>query len=44
MAHDDYILAVAYSDALEQYATASADQGVKLWDATADVEPHTAER
>ena len=43
MAHDDYILNVTYSAELQQYATASADQGVKLWDATTDVEPHTAE-
>ena len=38
-AHDDYILSLAYSDELQQLATASADQGAKLWDLTADTEP-----
>ena len=38
-AHDDYILSCAYSPELHQLATASADQGVKLWDLNVDVEP-----
>jgi len=38
-AHDDYILSVAYSPDLQQIGTASADQGVKLWDYTADTSP-----
>ncbi len=38
-AHDDYILSAAYSPELHQMATASADQGVKLWDLSEDVEP-----
>jgi len=38
-AHDDYILSLAYSPELQQIATASADQGAKLWDMTADTEP-----
>ena len=39
MAHDDYILSVAYAAELGQYATCAADQGVKIWDAAVDVEP-----
>ena len=39
MAHDDYILSIAYSPELQQYASAAADQGVKIWDAAVDVEP-----
>jgi len=40
-AHDDYILSVAHAAELSppQIATASADQGVKLWDLSRDTEP-----
>ena len=38
-AHDDYILSAAYAPELEQLASASADQGVKIWDLTCDTEP-----
>ena len=41
-AHDDYILSVAYSSELRQLASASADQGVKMWDVDHDTGP-TAE-
>ncbi len=32
-AHDDYLLSVAHAPELEQLASASADQGVKIWQA-----------
>ena len=35
-AHDDYILSTAFSPELQQIATASADNGVKLWDFATD--------
>jgi len=38
-AHDDYILSLAHSPELDQIATASADQGAKLWDLAVDTEP-----
>jgi hypothetical protein len=42
-AHDDYMLSVAYSPELRQIATASADQGVKMWDLDHDTEASTGE-
>jgi len=38
-AHDDYVLSMAHAPELEQIASASADQGVKLWDLREDTEP-----
>ena len=38
-AHDDYILSMAHSPELAQIASASADQGVKLWNLDSEVEP-----
>ena len=38
-AHVDHILALAHAPDVQQIASASADQGVKLWDATVDTEP-----
>jgi len=40
-AHDDYILSVAHAPELSppQMATASADQGIKLWDLERDTDP-----
>jgi len=40
-AHDDYMLSVAYSPEMQQIASASADQGVKLWDFNVDTYPGT---
>ena len=39
-AHDDYILGMAYAPELEQIASASADQGVKLCAQTTPLRPN----
>lgn len=43
-AHDDYMLSVAYSPELRQIASASADQGVKMWDLDCDTEESAQEK